>query len=145
MASILLSGPAGGAKSQEAIQLIKDATGPTIAADFQSIVVALLQLRRGPDGRYPVRPEWILPLTEYVRQAAVEGAINRDIDVILTNSPMARQKGEITCSRSSGPGSTEQILDPGEDVVQARLRLSNSKTGKLSRECGKAIGTLVQA
>ena len=48
MASILLSGPAGGAKSQVAIELIKNATGPTIAADFQSIVVALLQLQRGP-------------------------------------------------------------------------------------------------
>ena len=137
MASILLSGPAGGAKSQEAIQLIKDATGPTIAADFQSIVVALLQLRRGPDGRYPVRPEWILPLTEYVRQAAVEGAINRDIDVILTNSDGSPERRDYLLKKL-GPGSTEQILDPGEEVVRARL--SNSKTGKLSRECGKAIG-----
>ena len=137
MASILLSGPAGGAKSQVAIELIKNATGPTIAADFQSIVVALLQLQRGPDGRYPVRPEWILPLTEYVRQAAVEGAINRDISVILTNSDGSPSRRDYLLNKL-GPGATEQILDPGEDVVKARL--SSPKTGKLSRQCGKAIG-----
>ena len=137
MASILLSGPAGGAKSQEAIQLIKDSTGPTIAADFQSIVVALLQLQRGPDGRYPVRPEWVLPLAEFVRQAAVEGAISREISVVLTNSDGSPERRDYLLKKL-GPGSTEQILDPGEEVVKARL--SNSKTGKLSRECGKAIG-----
>ena len=135
MASILLSGPAGGAKSQEAIQLIKDATGPTIAADFQSIVVALLQLQRGPDGRYPVRPEWVLPLAEFVRQAAVEGAISREISVVLTNSDGSPERRDYLLKKL-GPGSTEQILDPGEDVVRGRL--ANSK-GKLSRECSKAI------
>ena len=136
MASILLSGPAGSSKSQRAVELIKDATGPTIAADFQSIVVALLQLQRGPDGLYPIRPEWVLPLAEYVRQAAVEGAINREISVVLTNSDGSPERRDYLLKKL-GPGSTEQILDPGEDVVRARL--SNSKTGKLSSECGKAI------
>ena len=43
VASILLSGPAGGAKSQAAVELIKNgAQGRQSAADFQSIVVALL-------------------------------------------------------------------------------------------------------
>ena len=65
------------------------------------------------------------------------GAINRDIDVILTNSDGSPSRRDYLLSKL-GPGSTEQILDPGEDVVRARL--SNSKTGKLSRECGKAIG-----
>ena len=138
MASILLSGPAGGAKSQEAIELIKDATGPTIAADFQSIVVALLQLQRGPDGRYPVRPEWVLPLTEYVRQAAVEGAINRDIDVILTNSDGSPSRRDYLLKKL-GPGCNGANFRPwGRRSCKGRL--SNSKTGKLSRECGKAIG-----
>ena len=136
MASILLSGPAGGAKSQVAVELIKNATGPTISADFTSIVVALLQLQRGPDGRYPVRPEWVLPLAEYVRQAAVNGAINRDIAVILTNSDGSPSRRDYLLKKL-GPGATEQIIDPGEDVVRARL--ANPK-GNLSRECGKAIG-----
>ena len=68
--------------------------------------------------------------------AAVEGAINRDIDVILTNSDGSPERRDYLLKKL-GPGSTEQILDPGEEVVKARL--SNSK-GKLSRECGKAIG-----
>ena len=48
MASILLSGPAGGAKSQHAIELIKNGSGPTIAADFQSLVVAMLATTARP-------------------------------------------------------------------------------------------------
>ena len=136
MASTLLSGPAGGAKSQAAVELIRSASAPTVAADFQSIVVALLQLQRGPDGRYPVRPEWILPLAEYVRAAVITGAANRDIDIVVTNSDGNPERRKFLLDRL-GPGATETIIDPGEDVVRARL--SNSKTGKLSRECGKAI------
>ena len=136
MASILLSGPAGSSKSQRAAELIKDGTGPTISADFQSIVVALLQLQRGPDGRYPVRPEWVLPLTEFVRQAAVEGAINRDISVILTNSDGSPERRKFLLNKL-GPGAREVIADPGIDVVSARL--ADSITGELKPECSKAI------
>ena len=136
MPGILLSGPAGGAKSQVAIELIKNATGPTITADFQNLVVAMLALQRGPDGRYPIRPEWILPLTEYVRTAMLVGAVNRDIDVVYTNSDGDPARRDKLLARL-GSGATEQILDPGEEVVRSRLANSN---GKLSRECGKAIG-----
>ena len=45
MAGILLSGPAGGGKSQLSRDLIREATEPTVQADFQSIVVALLGAR----------------------------------------------------------------------------------------------------
>ena len=47
MPGILISGPAGGAKSQLARGLLREATEPTVQADFQSIVVALL-LGAGP-------------------------------------------------------------------------------------------------
>ena len=137
MASILLSGPAGGAKSQLAVELIKNGTGPTIAADFTSIVVALLQLQRGPDGRYPVRPEWVLPLAEFVRQAAVEGAISREISVVLTNSDGSPERRDYLLKKL-GPGATERIIDPGIDVVRARL--ADSITGDLEPECEQAIG-----
>ena len=86
MPSQLISGPAGAGKSQEAKRLRDAAAGPTVVADFQSIVVALLQQERGPDGTYPLRPDWVLPLAEYVRRAIVTGSRARDIDVILTNS-----------------------------------------------------------
>lgn len=137
MASILLSGPAGGAKSQHAIELIKNGSGPTIAADFQSLIVAMLQLRRGPDGRYPIRPEWILPLAEYTRAAMVIGAINRDIDVVFTNSDGNPERRDFLLKKL-GPGATETIIDPGEDVVRARL--ADSITGEVEPECVKAIG-----
>ena len=48
MPGILLSGPAGGGKSQLSRDLIREATEPAIQADFQSIVVALLGLVRLP-------------------------------------------------------------------------------------------------
>ena len=137
MASILLSGPAGGAKSQLAVELIKNGTGPTITADFQSLVVAMLALRRGPDGRYPIRPEWILPLAEYTRAAMVTGAINREIDVIFTNSDGNPERRDFLLTKL-GPGATERIVDPGIDVVKARL--ADSITGDLEPECEQAIG-----
>ena len=37
-------------------------------------------------GRYPLRNERLLPLTEYVRRAIITGATDRDITVIATNS-----------------------------------------------------------
>ena len=138
MASILLSGPAGGGKSQAAVELVQSGLGPTVAADFQSIVVALLQLTRDPvTGLYPVRPEWVLPLAEYTRQAVITGAVSRQMSVVATNSDGSPERRKYLLSKL-GPGATETIIDPGEEVVRARL--SNSKTGKLSRECGKAIG-----
>ena len=45
MPGILVSGPAGGGKSQRAIELLRSGSGPIIAADFQRIVVALLAPR----------------------------------------------------------------------------------------------------
>ena len=136
MASILLSGPAGGAKSQVAVELIQSASAPTVAADFQSLVVAMLQLRRGPDGRYPIRPEWILPLAEYVRAGVITGAVNRDIDVVITNSDGSPDRRKFLLDRL-GPGATEKVVDPGIEIVQARL--SDSITGELEPECSRAI------
>ena len=57
MASILLSGPAGSGKSQEARRLLKAASVPTIMIDFQTIYAGLLGIERMPNGRYPERLE----------------------------------------------------------------------------------------
>ena len=105
--SILLSGPAGAAKSQLARQLLAESPGPMVAADFQSIVVALLLLERGPDGKYPLRPEWVLPMAEYVRRAVVTGAVNREIDVIATNSDGDPDRRRFLLQQL-GPGATER-------------------------------------
>ncbi len=95
-------------------------------------------LDRGPDGRYPERlasqASWLLPLTEYTRQAIITGAAEMDVDVITTNSDGSRQRRDALLSRL-GPASREIVLDPGRDVVEARL----SRGGVLSQQCGQAV------
>ena len=137
MANLLLSGPAGAGKSQLAREELAARALPTIAADFQSIVVALLLLERGADGRYPVRPGWVLPTAEFVRRAAVTAAVNRDIGVVLTNSDGSDTRRRFLLEQL-GPGATERIVDPGREVVSARL--ADAATGDLHPECAQAIG-----
>ena len=137
MASILISGPSGAAKSAMARRLFVEHGGLVVIADFQSLYAALTGDVRGPDGRYPLRDERLLPLTEYVRRAAVTGAVNREVDVIATNSDGASERRKFLLEQL-GAGATERIVDPGRDVVTARL--ADPETGILSDECDSAIG-----
>lgn len=137
MPSLLLSGPAGAGKSALARRLIAEADRPMVAADFQSIVVALLQLRRGPDGRYPIRPAWVLPMAEHIRREVIDAAVSRDVDVVATNSDGDPDRRGALLKRL-GPGATERIVDPGREVVAARL--ADPETGELEDECEAAIG-----
>ena len=136
MAGILLSGPAGGGKSQAARDLLRNATEPTVAADFQSVVAALLLQERGPNGKYPLRPNWVLGLAEHVRRAIIDGATQRQIGLIITNSDgnPARRAALLDML---GPGATERIINPGEAVVRARL--SDEVSGELGPDCEQAI------
>ena len=136
MAGVLLSGPAGGAKSEEARRILAEHSGPAIAADFQSIVAALLLLERGTDGRYPPRPEWVLPLAEYVRRAAITGAQTRDIFTVATNSDGSPVRRSFLLSQL-GPGAVEHVIDPGRAIVTSRL--SDNVTGLLSDPCRSAV------
>ena len=104
--------------------------------DFQSIVVALLLLERGTDGKYPVRPDFVLPIAEYTRRAVITGATAREISIVLTNSDGDPGRRRSLLERL-GPGATERIVDPGQAVVEARL--SDAETGELSNECGRAV------
>ena len=136
MAGLLISGPAGAGKSAIAREELAARDLPTVAADFQSLVVAMLLLERGADGRYPVRPEWILPLAEYARRAVITGAVNRDIDVVATNSDGSSERRKFLLGQL-GPGAQERIVDPGRDLVAARL--ADAATGELDPECDLAI------
>ena len=136
MPNVLISGPAGAAKSAVSRDLLRNATEPTVQADFQSVVVSLLGLERGPNGKYPIRPDFILPLAEYVRQAIITGAQAREIFTIITNSDGDPLRRRFLLDRL-GADATERIVDPGRDVVEARL--SDPVTGELSDPCAGAI------
>ena len=137
MPDVLLSGPAGAGKTQEARRILDNAAAPTVALDFQTLYAALLLLERQPDGRYPerlTRHEYVLPMVEYLRQAGITGAAAMEIDVILTNSDgSALRRDELL--RRLGAGATELVIDPGRAVVESRL----SVDGTLSDQCGQAI------
>ena len=135
MPGILLSGPAGGGKSQAARDLLRDATLPTVAADFQSVVAALLLQERGPDGKFPVRPGWVLGLAEAVRRAIIDGATQRQLRLVITNSDGSPAR-RAALLELLGPGSSERIINPGEAIVRARL---SDEAGVLSDECSQAV------
>ena len=137
MAGILLSGPAGAAKSALARRLLAESTELAAIADFQLVYRALTDVERGRDGRYPLRDERLLPLTEYVRRAIISGAVNRDIAVIATNSDGDPERRAFLLGQL-GAGAVERIVDPGRNIVEARL--SDPETGVLSSECDSAIG-----
>ena len=135
MANVLLSGPAGAGKSALARRLREESNEPTVIADFQSLYAALTGDVRGPDGRFPLRDERLLPTTEYLRRAVVSAAVVRGIKVIATNSDGSDARRKFLLEQL-GPGSTERIIDPG--VVIIRARLSDPETGVISDECESA-------
>ena len=137
MAGILLSGPAGASKSALARRLLVERPQLAAIADFQAVYAALTGDLRGPDGRYPLRDDRLLPLTEYVRRAIITGAVAAEIEVIATNSDGDPARRAFMLERL-GPGATERIVDPGRAVVEARL--ADAETGELSDECGEAVG-----
>ena len=136
MASILLSGPAGASKSALARQILEEQPGLAAVADIQAIVVALQLLQRLADGRYPVRNPEILPLAEYVRRSILTAARERGIFTISTNSDGDAARRAFLLNLL-GPGAVERVVDPGIDIVRARL--ADPVTGDLGDDCNQAI------
>ena len=138
MGSILLSGPSGGGKSQEARRLLAAAAVPTIMIEFQDLYASVLGIRRNPEtGRYPARrPQdaYALPMAEYLRQAAITGAISQELDIVLTSSDGNADRRAFLLGRL-GAGATERVIDPGIEVVTERL----SVEGTLDPDCAAAI------
>ena len=138
MPGLLLTGPAGGGKTQLARELLSQFDRPGVVADFQSILSALLLLVRNDDtGRYPDRLEsqaFAMSIAEYVRRAIITAAEDREVDVIVTSSDGSPARRSFLLGLL-GPGATERIVDPGRAVVEARLQVN----GVLSRNCDQAI------
>ena len=136
MAGLLISGPAGAGKSE--IARAEVASRPqSIMIDFQTIYAGLLGIERLPNGRYPERLEsdaYAMPLSEYVRRAAITGALARELEPIVTNSDGSPERRAFLLGLM--PGATERVIDPGIDVVTARL---TNAEGVLSEQCRQAI------
>ena len=137
MPNLLLSGPAGGGKSQEALRLLEEMQSPRVRADFQSLYVALTGVERDSSGRYPLRDPALVPVVDAVRFAAIAAAVRRGIEVVATNSSGDPSRRRLLLD-SLGPNATERIIDPGPAVVAARL--ADPITGTVSVECGQATG-----
>ena len=140
MPNLLISGPAGAGKTQEARRMLQESTAPMVAADFQAILVALTLAERDPEtGRYPQRLEsqasWLLPMVEAIRQTVISLSQERQLDVVATNSDGDAARRAFLLSRL-GTGARERVIDPGIDVVHRRLSIA----GQLSRQCQDAAG-----
>ena len=134
---LLISGPAGSNKS--ALARAETNGDPQIViADFQSIIVSLTGVQRDETGRYPDRAPYaaLLPLAEYIRQVTIRQAVDRDLGCIVTNSDGSQERRSMLLERL-GTGAIERVVDPGRQVVEARL--ADALTGELSVECSSAI------
>ena len=135
---MLISGPAGGGKSQRALQELGIGK---VLADFSGLYNAVTATKRDPvTGRFPVRrqaQESVLPLVEQLRRETIRRATRLGFDVVATNSsgdPVIRRR----LLQLLGPGAKEVVIDPGREVVEERLKVKS--TGILGEECGKAVG-----
>ena len=134
----LLSGPAGGGKSQRARELLENSQEPLVVADFQDLYASLLGLRRDASGRYPERSgrhAFALSMAEFLRRAAIRAALERELDMVVTNSDGSPERRQELLA-AMGPSAREQVIDPGIDVVRQRLSVNGRPP---SQQCEQAI------
>ena len=135
MAIGIIRGPAGGGKSQVIAARLRPGE---VVIDFTRLYVALAGVERGPDGRYPVRHDGDprLALAEYVRMVAVRQASDRELSGYATTSDSRPEAVERL--RDAGATGPVETVDPGREVVRARL--ADAVTGALSQQCEIALG-----
>ena len=98
-------------------------------ADFQLVYRALTDVERDRGGRYP--PAQRGPAAAHrvcPKRAIISGAVARGITVIATNSDGDPERRAFLLGQL-GAGATERIVDPGRNIVEARL--SDPETGEL--------------
>ena len=135
--AILLSGPAGAGKTQIARDLLAQLP-QGVLIDFQTLYAALLGILRNADGRFPEREShraYALAMAEYLRRAAITGALNMELDPIVSNSDGSEIRRHFLLSQL-GPGAVERVIDPGVELVRERL---TGPDGILSENCNQAI------
>ena len=125
----ILAGPAGSGKSQ----IIADEIRPgMVLIDFTAFYVALSGVVRGADGRYPPRivGDPIIPIVAAVREFALQQAVRRELPGFVTTA----SRSEVSRLEEL-VGSLARVIDPGEDVVRARLAGPDG----VSPECEDAL------
>ena len=133
----LIQGPAGAGKSQVVDEML-EAGEVDLVADSTLLWVAVSGVRRGPDGRYPVRP-----LTDpskltalYLKTVTARFGLSEGFSVAVTASARNIEEKWRQVADVFAASLRVRTVDPGEDVVRARL---SEPDGKLSDPCAKAI------
>lgn len=134
----LLQGPAGSGKSGLARELLA-AGEAELLADTTQLWAAIGGHERGPDGKYPVRSEDdpALRAALYVQATVANFALREGLSVIVTTSRRNQETRWLSMAQQHGQEMTLRTVDPGRDVVAARL--ADPTTGELSDECRQAI------
>lgn len=136
MPGVLFTGPPAAGKSQAARELLTQLP-QGVLIDFQTLYAAVLGLLRQDDGRYAQRdPQqaYALAMAEYLRRAAITAALEMELEPLVSNSDGSPDRRRFLLGLM-GPGATEQVIDPGIDIIRERL----SNGGILSAQCGQAM------
>ena len=124
-------GPAGAGKSQH---IDRERRAGNVVIDFTRLWAALTGAVRGDDGKYPERTadDPTLALVNAVKGFALSQAVERELDGFVTSSG----RGDVErLERLTGQQAV--IIDPGREVVEARLVDDNTRY--LSDECARAL------
>ena len=138
----LIAGPAGSGKSAVAADML-EAGEIEVLADTTALWVALSGVVRGPDGKFPVRTvdDPALAAALYLQATAARFALSSGARVGVTTSRRGQQSRWAQMAQEAGVEFNVRTIDPGEDVVRARLA---DDDGNLSAECARAIGRWYQ-
>ena len=135
----LLQGPAGSGKSQAARDLLANGE-VTLVADITALWAAISGAQRDPEtGRYPVREDSdpALPVARYVQETVVRRGLEAGEEVAVTTSRRGQEARWNEIAADSGRLFSVRTIDPGFDVVSARL--ADPVTGTLSGACSRAL------
>ena len=140
---VLIQGPAGSGKSAVANDMLS-AGEVEVLLDTTALWATLSGARRGPNGRYPERAESdpSLAAALYLQTVGARFALEQGARVAVTTSRRGTEARWADVARAAGVEVNVRTVDPGEEVVRARL--SDPETGILSEPCERAIGRWYQ-
>ena len=135
---LLLRGPAGGGKSQQARRLLGSGA-VDVLADFTAVYGALTGVERDVDGNYPEREssDPRIPVTSYLVNTVINQALARGLRVVRTTSSSGEDviRAAEAAADAHGAEFDVETIDPGESVIRSRL----ARDGLMSDQCETAL------